>query len=365
MKKNKKNYLINIGLLLASILLSFFIFEIYLRLTWSNYWERSNRCIVLREQVPCDNRKYLRDKRIIKEGGYVTIQTDEDGFLLPNFEKKGKDQAITIAFLGGSTTECFWVKDTSRFPYLAGKMITDEFNISTRILNSGVAGNNTHHSLNILLNKIINYRPNIVIMMHATNDAGVLMSRLGNYKSAMIKEVKPSIFDLLTRKFYVLGFLRHIRAQYLLQKENTEIALKGIESVILRDKSFEAWDKDSLDKALEQFSIRLQIFVDIVKDINATPVLLTMPSCKKIDYELTDGGKRTFLGGLKYLEPFNVKIREVANLKKCKLIDLEKELEKEEKYFYDYIHFSDEGSERIAEIIFEHLKEIVSYELKK
>lgn len=363
-EEHKKNVLMNLLLVSASVIVALLIIEIYLRVNWTNYWTSAKRAVILREQVPGDNRKYIRDKRIIKEGGYTIVQTDEDGFLLPNFIKKEGGRLITIAFLGGSTTECFWVKDTLRFPYLSGKMIADSFNISTRILNSAAAGNNSHHSLNILLNKIINYNPDIVIMMHATNDAGILMGT-GDYKSAMIEKRKASLVDLLSNNVYSVGFLRHVRAQYIINKQRTEIAMEGIQNITLRDKASLYWDENKLNKALEQFSIRLQIFVDIARDIRATPVLMTMPSYKKLDYELTDEGKRTFLGGLKYLEPFNAKIREVANFKKCKLVDLEKEMERDERYFYDYVHYSDEGSKRIAQIIFKNLKDILTDKLKR
>jgi hypothetical protein len=56
---------------------------------------------------------------------------------LPNFIRKEGEEVIILAFLGGSTTECLWVKDELRFPYLIGKNIADTFNISTRILNAG------------------------------------------------------------------------------------------------------------------------------------------------------------------------------------------------------------------------------------
>lgn len=354
-----KNLLKNLALLFVSIFLAIFIFEIYLRLTGTNYCKGYYRHIILREQTPNDNRKYLRDRMILKEGGYVTIQTDEDGFLLPDFIKRDGDRVVTIAFLGGSSTECFWVRDTLRFPYLVGEKAATTFNTSIRILNSGGAGNNTHHCLNVLLNKIINYKPNIVIMMEAVNDAAFLMST-GNYKAAMIKEVDYSIADLLSRKIYFIGFLRHLRAQYLVNRQRREIAFRQIGEKNKKSYDVDIKDIDKLNKSLEQFSTRLKIFVDVVRDMNAIPVLMTQPYYKRIDYELNKEGKRTFLAGIDYMDEFNNEIRKVANVKKCVLIDLEKELGKDEIYFYDWLHYSEEGSKRVAEIIFKHLKDIVS-----
>lgn len=360
MVTSKKAIFLNIGVSLISLFLSLFIAEIILRIKWTNYWKSYNRSIVLRELVPNDNRKYSR-KNLLGKGGFITIQTDQDGFMLPNFIDKGTEQVITIAFLGASTTECFWVDDVLRFPYLVGKEIADTCNISTRILNSGGSSNTTHHSLNILLNKTINYNPDVVLMLHAANDAGLLMGK-GNYKTAMIEQTNTSMFDLISRRSSLVGFVRHLRAQYLVNKQHRKIAQDLIKN---KDKrSYQIEDIEQINKVLEQFAIRLKIFVDITRDIEAIPVLMTEPYYQKINYELTEEDKRTSLAGINYMDKFNEKIREIAALKRCELIDLERELPKDENNFYDNVHYSEAGSQKVAAIISKHLKEILPYRLK-
>jgi hypothetical protein len=41
--------------------------------------------------------------------------------------------------------------------------------------NAAMAGNNSLHSINILLNKVIPLQPNIVFMMHNINDLAILL----------------------------------------------------------------------------------------------------------------------------------------------------------------------------------------------
>jgi lysophospholipase L1-like esterase len=361
MVTRKNNFWVNLGLLLMSFFLAFLVAEIFLRIKWINYWRKASRSIVLKELAPNMNRKYSR-KNLFAKGGYITIQTDEDGFMLPNFIDKQSNQVITLAFLGASTLECFWIEDVLRFPYLVGKEIANTYNISTKILNSGGSANTTHHSLNILLNKTINYNPDVVIMMHAANDAGLLLG-LGDYKTAMIEARNTSVLDLASRHCYLLGFLRHIRAQYLVNRQHREMARRRIKGKNAR--SYRTLEVDKLNKALKQFSTRLKIFIDIARDINAMPVLMTQPYYRKIEYQLTERDRRTSLAGINYIDEFNKEIREIANLKRCKLIDLEKELERNEEFFYDHLHYSEEGSQEVAAIISKHLKEILPYKIKE
>ena len=82
---------------------------------------------------------------------------------------------LTIAFLGGSTTECIYVDEDNRFPYLAGRLLERQTHLKVNSYNAGRSGNNTLHCLNILLNKVVNLKPDIVVLMENINDLAILM----------------------------------------------------------------------------------------------------------------------------------------------------------------------------------------------
>jgi hypothetical protein len=48
-------------------------------------------------------------------------------------------------------------------------------------------------------------------------------------------------------------------------------------------------------------------------------------------------------------------MKETASDNRCPVIDLARELPKNSKYFYDYVHFTNEGAEVVAEIVFKNL----------
>ncbi len=67
-----------------------------------------------------------------------------------------------------------WTK-INRFPYLAGRLLEQQTHLKVNSYNAGRSGNNSLHSLNILLNKVVNLKPDIVVMMHNINDLAILM----------------------------------------------------------------------------------------------------------------------------------------------------------------------------------------------
>ena len=89
------------------------------------------------------------------------------------------------------------------------------------VINAGCSGDTLQDSVNSLFNKIINYKPDVAVMMHAINDAGLLLVK-GNYSERMIQGQDNSfkaIFRILTTKSRVLGFLRDKYAQMAINQE--------------------------------------------------------------------------------------------------------------------------------------------------
>ena len=98
----------------------------------------------------------------------VYIRVDDQGFLRPSRVHAHPD--LVLAFLGGSTTECRVVPEENRFPYLVGRRLEEAFKVKVNSYNAARSGNNSLHSLNILLHKLMPLKPDIVVMMHNLND---------------------------------------------------------------------------------------------------------------------------------------------------------------------------------------------------
>ena len=64
---------------------------------------------------------------MVNSGGILDeeyiLRTDKDGFIEPSIIHDDAD--MEIVFLGGSTTECLYVREENRFPYLTGRRLED------------------------------------------------------------------------------------------------------------------------------------------------------------------------------------------------------------------------------------------------
>ena len=136
------------------------------------------RSIKLREFNPLyrdvlvPSQEVLRMSDGLVQQPYV-LRVDRQGFIMP---AKIHDQAdLTIAFLGGSTTECTYVDEDNRFPYLVGRLLERRTRLKVNSYNAGRSGNNTLHCINVLLNKVVNLKPDIVVLMDNINDLAILM----------------------------------------------------------------------------------------------------------------------------------------------------------------------------------------------
>ena len=117
----------------------------------------------------------------------------------------------TVAFLGGSTTECFAVREELRFPARVSYLL-EKKGLKVNTLNAAKSGNTTHDSINVLLNHVIQDRPNVVVLMEAWNDIGILREymsyapRMGETQNFF--HLAQFVLEKASSTFYFMGLLR-------------------------------------------------------------------------------------------------------------------------------------------------------------
>jgi lysophospholipase L1-like esterase len=125
--------------------------------------------------------------------------------------------------------------------------------------------------------------------------------------------------------------------------------------------------KLTLDKEflVKEFKMNQQLFVNICRARNITPVLMTMANRLKerpdpLIVKLTKGLEKD--QGINYQEYkevfdlFNQAIRDVGAANGALVIDLARAVPQEKEYLYDLVHFTNRGSQLAAGIIKEALK---------
>jgi hypothetical protein len=258
----------------------------------------------------------------------VHLRTDARSYLLPVGRFEQPD--ATVLFLGGSTTECAALDDEDRFPARVSTLL-GERGLLVNTLNAGKSGNTAHDSVNVFLNHAAQESPDVVVMMHAANDAGVLresgsyVSRSGEYVSS------------------------RTALRWLLQEASTRSAVLGAvrywRTVRPPGSPHAAGDTRQRPREVPTapFEQRLRAFVGVVRAFGAHPVLMTQPLLARQKTELTPEWTATDLQAL-----FNEAVRRVAREEGVVLIDLVRHVEQSvadpSVLFYDGIHVTTEGS---------------------
>ena len=76
------------------------------------------------------------------------------------------NQKIDYLFMGGSTTECMYVNEDKRFPFLINHSLPDSINI----INLSKSGKNSHHSFLQLNTQLNDLEIRNLVLMHNVND---------------------------------------------------------------------------------------------------------------------------------------------------------------------------------------------------
>ena len=243
------------------------------------------RYIKLREFNPLYRDVLVPGQEVMrKSDGLVqkpyVIRVDRQGFIMP--AKIHDHPDLTIAFLGGSSTECVYVTEPDRFPYLAGRLLEGQTHLKVNSYNAGRSGNNTLHCLNVLLNKVVNLKPDIVVLMENINDLAILMydkTYWNDHPSRSPLIEKPPTFKTVTKDLEQTFHLVRDRTFPNLFRELKQLSPfgrqgKGDEFHGVRGKKITI-DQDFL---VREFSLNLQTFINICRAREITPVLMTQAS---------------------------------------------------------------------------------------
>ena len=341
-------------LIAAGFLLAFGVAEVGLRVFWENPYQQysPNGVSLLRAHPALVDRTWDRSG-IDPEQPSVRFRTDERGYIMP--ARRFANSSATIVFLGGSTTECLFVAEHLRFPAYVSTLLEAK-GLQINSMNFGRSANNVQHSINNLINHVVNDEPEIVVMMHAANDNWALGA--GGYEEVLIRTsdaaTLPKFLALaFSAKSSLAGLLRHTRSQL----RNKKILKRSVENL---EKKIPTNEVQSL-QSFKPFADRLRAFVGISRSFGIRPVLMTQPNAE-FRNQLTPNWVHQSVQA-----QLNEVIRQVAVEQEVDLIDLVQYLhdhgKSEHKFlhkvFYDGIHLTDYGSTFFAEHIAEQLSEIL------
>ncbi len=323
------------------------------------------RSIRLREPPPlfdgyrvASKRETLRQEHLIIDGveeKAYRYRTDSNGFIEPSHPHEHPE--LTLAFLGGSTTECAVVEEESRFPHRAGVLLGQRLGLRVNSLNAGYMANNTAHAINILYNKVLPQRPDVALLMENVNDLNIMLFAGGYWRGGGSRSLIATEDDGRNRWRSVTDLLRVSLFPALAQRVGRLLPAPRQDDFSERRKrrlpSLDRVDRDG-------FARNLSTFVAICRAQGILPVLMTQASrLADPPDEVTRQNMERFekdwgIGYATYRDlhdSFNGVIRDVARKESVALVDLAAAIRRDRTCLYDLVHLNTTGSERVAETV--------------
>lgn len=360
----KNEVLKNAALLFVGCLIAFFILEIFLRV-WHpfEFRVRGNRIV-----LPANKEYRFTNDRIPALDRIIVHRKNVLGFR--GAEKPREfDRYLTLITVGGSTTECFYLSDGRTWTDRLGGRINGDFK-NAWINNAGLDGQSTYGHRLLMEDYIIKLKPKVVLFLIGANDAATTGS-LSRYDRVMvkrslfsrgIKEIPAVLADHSEVFSTALNIARYLRARKSgMGHEAIDFAACGTLEVPPRE------EEKALERhrqRLNDYGLRLEDLIRLSKENGIEPVFITQAAIFGGDADNVTGidlGKIKIDGmtngklAWKILELYNDVTKSVAAQNGALCIDLAREMPKSSRYYYDFYHFNNEGADKAAQIIYDHL----------
>jgi lysophospholipase L1-like esterase len=357
-----KNIGKNILLILVSLLLALAICEVTLRFYNPLGFRIKGDNIIL----PVNKTEILYHDKVTKIDPIVMHHNNSLGFKGP---EPPKDFAnwLTIVTIGGSTTECLEIAADKTWPHQLGVKLQQNFN-KLWLNNAGFCGHSTYGHYILMQNFLSKLKPKVAVFLLGINEVGVSNPRefdtrmstklsfrsLDRFLSSLAyrSEVASAVLNL-----YRYLFPKSVQLQG--QRKMGELDLTTLAKMWLSPGEKAALLKTHAEKYAPAYEVRLRRLLQITRENQIIPVLLTQPVVYgPVQDDLTglDLSKIVVANGMngeigwQVLELYNDVTRRVGAEAGVLVIDEARELPKSSRYYYDLMHFSNTGAEKFAEI---------------
>lgn len=282
---------------------------------------------------------------------------------------------LSIITVGGSTTRSDAQDDDRTWSALLGDAVAGCFE-RTWINNAGFDGHTSYAHIDLIRNQINKLHPKVVVLLIGANELFVADPRDAGEDSRRL--VPPQALINIISPSWVKGYVIYLVSR--LEVGNLALTLY---------RSFRAWKSGFTGGRLDaetdpmpvdgeaqlvaarngqpQYAERLKLIIRLLRDARTIPVLMTQPALGGSGRDPTTGRDLSRLDfGLFFNEAFemhNDTMRRVAREEGAYLIDLARLLPKDTRYYYDAMHYTDAGAQKIAQVAAAELLPYLAREL--
>jgi lysophospholipase L1-like esterase len=288
------------------------------------------------------------------------------------------DVRTTIVTVGGSTTACDGITDGKTWPDHLRNLLQASHE-DVWLNNAGFSGHSSFGHIVLLKKDLVQLGPDYVLLLVGVND--VDREDLNDWD----RKLDPSqhLDDRLAERSELLATLQSLYRMYhafklgLLTFSKSDLDLSTTETFPGPVSAPEAL-REGQAPMLRAYRDRLRTIFRLCREAGITPVWITQPALYGTGIDPTTGiqldrltvrasgrpgrrwpGARSSAEQWQVLEMYNQVMRDVAAETAEPLIDLAVQLPKDSRYYYDWIHYSEEGTPYVARIVAEGMEGIL------
>lgn len=355
-----KDALKSAALLGAGCLIAFLLLEGFLRVYGPLQTRLRGGDIIL---FPY-KRYEVKNDRFPKLEAEIVRSNNSLGFRGPELPAD-PSKVLTVIAVGGSTTEGFYLSDGKSWPERLGARLAASFE-GAWVNNAGMDGHSTFGHKALLDSYLLKLRPKAVVFLTGLNDMGLSSaSRFDRLLTENRERPLPAralvwaaghsrVFSLAQN---LLLYSRAIKAGLV----HAELDLKTMKTAEPSPEQAAGSLKRHSEGAAA-FALRLGNLVKLCRDNGIEPVLATQPLlCGKgkdpvtgadLEKLATSDEYINCAGQWKALELYNAETRRLGRELKVTVSDLAANLPKDSRYYYDISHFTAEGAEKVADLVY-------------
>ncbi|WP_431214541.1 SGNH/GDSL hydrolase family protein [Puia sp. P3] len=255
---------------------------------------------------------------------------------------------LSILAVGGSTTACTYLSEGRTWTDLMEQKLSKPFP-SVWINNAGIDGHSTYGHYNLLRYYLpsLAFRPKIALFLVGFNDV--------NRRDLDSNE--RSYDDYPGSRIRKWALLHLETANLLFDLKNTLFPVSILPPASEDSSGGPPLSHQEMDSAVKSqdclltaYRQRLYRLIDICRLSNIRPVFITQPMA--VDTS-SPPGKWQLLW--RELQPYNETTRQVAREKNILCIDLAEKMPRDTAFYYDKLHYTNKGAEKVSEIICQDL----------
>jgi lysophospholipase L1-like esterase len=276
-------------------------------------------------------------------------------------------QNLTIVTVGGSTTECFDLAEDKTWPHNLGVTLKRDFK-HIWLNNAGLSGNSTFGHFILMQDYLVKLKPKVVIFLVGINDVGIRGERDFderihglNFRSLERFLASAAVHsELATAALNLYRFYFPKSVMINNQNDPQETDLKKLLPFEVSDQKRAVIIKEHQDHYLGPYKTRLEKLIVICQENNIIPVFLTQPVLygnivdPATGVDLSDKFVAKDMNGAtawEVLELYNDITRKVGQEQGVLVIDLARQMPKDSRHYYDLMHYTNAGADKLADLI--------------